>query len=159
MNVASHEGAMDIYTVLKRDHARIESLVEKLRRADDRTPQSRRRLLDELRAAVRAHELAEERSIFPVLLHDADAHDEAVRAREEQRDAESLIDELVPLEPSDPRFSRRVTELDSLLRSHFFREQQRLIPRATEIISASEAHVFARRVASDRERFGQLSWF
>lgn len=150
---------MDIYTMLKRDHARIEALIEELRRAEGRTPHSRRRLIDELRAAVRAHEQAEERSIFPVLLHDAHAHDEAIRAREDQRDAESVVDEIVPLDPGDPRFQRKVAELDSLMRSHFFREEQRLIPRAVEIISDSQAHVFGRRVASDRERFGQASWF
>lgn len=143
---------MNIYTVLRRDHARIDALLERLRGADAMTDSAWRRALDELRAVVRAHEQAEERTIFPLLLHDVHAHDDAVRAREEQRDAESLLDELACLEPTDARFSRKLTELDSLLRSHFFREEQRLVPRAHEILSEREADVLARRVTRDRER-------
>lgn len=141
---------MNIYTVLRLDHARIDALLERLRGADAMSAAAWRRIVDELREVVRAHERAEERSIFPLLLHDARAHDEAVRAREEQRDAESLLDELAHLEPTDARFARKRLELESLLRSHFFREEQRLVPRAHELLSDDDADLFARRVTMDR---------
>lgn len=141
---------LSIYAVLERDHARIDALLERLRGADAMRRGAWRRALDELREAVRAHERAEEHSIFPLLLHDEQMRDEAVRAREEQRDAESLLDELAFLEPTDERFAWVRTELEELLRSHFRREEERLVPRAQELVSDAEAERFARRVELDR---------
>ncbi len=158
---------MDIYAVLKRDHARIEALLDALREhaggaaplrgSSWRARVTLGRLLDELRVAFREHERAEEGSIFPLLLHDVHSHEEAVRAREEQRDAESLLDELARTDAWDARYARKLTELDSLVRSHFFREQQRLVPRALELLSNDDAHRLARRVANDRGRAGEAS--
>lgn len=144
---------MDIYTVLKRDNAKLESLVGKLEDTGAGQDDDRRRLLDEVGAAFRAHERSAD-SLLPYLINDDDAEEDAKKAREEHRDAKTLLSDLEELSPSDARFPRLVAELKALLHIHVKREEDQLIPRATELISELDAEVFGRQVQSEREGSG-----
>lgn len=143
---------MDIYALLKRDGALMEFLLQCLERCEPDDLAERRELLAALETCLREHEEAEERSIFPLLVSDESTREDALRAREDNRDAEALVDELRLLEPSGAIFRRKVAELSGLVRGHFTREEERLLPGAARLVAADEAERLGLRVEHARGR-------
>lgn len=141
---------MDIYTVLKSDNAKLERLLGKLGDTAAGLPDERRRLVAEVSELFRAHAEAEESSILPFLADDDEARGEVKRLRRQNRETAAMLEDLARTDPTERRFKSLVEELRGVVREQLEREEERLLPRASELIPSTDAVVFGRQVIDGR---------
>jgi hemerythrin superfamily protein len=120
-----HADDMKITSVLIRDHEAMRRLFERVEESD--TPERKREVLRELERVFLAHEVAEERVLYPAieggmagLLSEASA-----QVHQEARDA---LEDLWLMSPIDVSYDARVTELVARLRLHLATEEQQVFP-------------------------------
>ena len=95
----------DAIAVLKQDHHDVEDLFKRFEDAGDGALKQKRRLVDQMIAALSQHASIEEQIIYPFARATIDkAEDEVLEALEEHHVVKWLLWELEDLNPSDERF-------------------------------------------------------
>jgi hypothetical protein len=149
---------IDIRTVMARDHARMEAL---LQRYEGGGPEDRRRVYGAIRDLVTTHAFAEETVLFPWarrILADGDAMTAAIE-REHQR-ANELMEAMEQLDPGEVSFTAHAEELFPLLRTDARQEEDVLLPAMAAATDAKHLKAIgatwsaARRTAPNRPHPG-----
>jgi hypothetical protein len=115
----------DALDLLTEDHRRIEGLLEQLDREHD--PTELRSTYLEIVGELAAHEACEQRVVFPALRAraPAGAYDTDVAAcLGQHEEVNSLLDEMLGLDPSGYGFTKRSSALLLDLQAHFAAEEQ-----------------------------------
>jgi hemerythrin superfamily protein len=118
--------APDVVDLLIEDHRRLEGLLERLDRAQD--PTELRSIYLRIVGELAAHEACEQQVVFPALRRAealAVAGDTDVDAcLGQHEEINSLLDEMLALDPSGFGFMKRASALLLDLRAHFAAEEQ-----------------------------------
>ena len=119
----------DALAILKADHQEVEKLFVSFGQAGDRAYKTKRRLVDQMIEALSVHAFIEEQVLYPAAQHDvASAGDDVLEALEEHHIVKWELQELLDLDPTDERFTAKVTVLAENVRHHVREEEKELFP-------------------------------
>ena len=121
---------MDVITLLKDDHRRIEKLFTGFERTGERARKTRKRLVDQMAAELTMHTTLEEQVFYPLVRQSVTAADFVIlEAREEHHVVKMLLNELAEISPRDERFAPKVAVLTRAVREHVEWEELDIVPR------------------------------
>lgn len=127
----------DVIDVLTEDHRVLRELLEQLDRED--RPAEMRALFLRIVREFAAHEAAEHDVVFPAARAAAPAarttlHDLAA----EHDEVDSLLDEMLHLDPAGFGFVKRASALILELQAHFLEEEDLLFPQLRSVLDPAE---------------------
>jgi hemerythrin-like domain-containing protein len=150
--IADHlpwSGKPDGLTLLERDHRRLEAL---LAQADEATADAERTtLLAAIANELKAHELIEEKVLYPVLKSHADAKDIVLEGYQEHHVADLVLNELQHLPPSDERWGAKLTVLKENIEHHIEEEEGEMFKTARSILSDAQLEDIGQRMQALKE--------
>jgi hemerythrin-like domain-containing protein len=115
--------------MLRADHRSVEKLFKAFERTGTGANKTRRGLVDQMITELSVHAFIEEQVFYPAARSEvADAADEVLEAREEHHIVKWQLQELSDLDPSDERFSAKVTVLMENVRHHVREEEDEMFP-------------------------------
>jgi len=118
---------MDALTLLKTDHREVEALFKKFEASTPRALKARRKLVDQMIAALSRHAAIEEQLLYPAMRERMTAFEEGVlEALEEHYVVKWILNELEDLPPEHERFGAKVRVLMENVREHV-REEERVL--------------------------------
>jgi hemerythrin superfamily protein len=113
----------DVVDLLKEDHRRLEGLLEQLDREQD--PSELRSIYLHIVGELAAHEACEQQVVFPAVRASVPAAaTDVVASLGQHEEINSLLDEMVALDPSCFGFMKRASALALELRAHFGEEEE-----------------------------------
>jgi hemerythrin superfamily protein len=116
----------DVIDVLIDDHRLLEELLDRLDRED--RPAEMRVLFLRIAQELAAHETAEHHVVFPAAAALPTPGDELLHLAAEHDEANSLLAEMLGLDPAGLGFAKRASALALELRAHFAAEEELLFP-------------------------------
>ena len=113
---------MDPTKLLEADHRQAEGLLERIKKTEG---SERRKLVDEMAAALVAHMVLEERVVYPAMLDitGAEAVEEALN---EHQATKTALDDLIALSPDEPGLG---AALEAALQHHVKDEETEVFPK------------------------------
>ena len=115
--------------MLKADHQDVEKLFVSFEKAGDRAYKTKRRLVGQMIEALSVHAFIEEEVLYPAARRDvASAEGDVLEALEEHHIVKWELQELLDLDPTDERFTAKVTVLAENVRHHVREEEKELFP-------------------------------
>jgi hemerythrin superfamily protein len=134
----------DVVDLLREDHRRLEGLLERLDREQD--PSQLRAIYLQIVGELAAHEACEQQVVFPALRASVPAAgSDVIACLGEHEEINSLIDEMVALDPSGFAFMKRASALRIELSAHFCEEEDEVFDRLRTAFEPAELADLARR--------------
>jgi hemerythrin-like domain-containing protein len=128
----------DAIDILEQEHRRFENLLTQGEETTERARQRRRELLHTLAAALNAHELMEEKVLYPVLQAHPEAREVVLEGFEEHHVADLLIQELRAVATDDEQWGAKFKVLKENIEHHIQEEEGEMFRVARRIFSRDE---------------------
>ena len=129
---------MDAIALLKQDHRFVEDLFKKFEKAGDEAFKVKRKLVDQMIAALSTHAAIEEQLFYPTVRLLQKLEDDVLEAIEEHGVVKWILSELEKLAPEAERFDAKVAVLMDLVRHHVQEEEQELFPKVRKAIKPAD---------------------
>lgn len=133
---------MDAITLLKQDHREVEALFKRFEAAGEGAKKQKRKLVDQIIAALSKHASIEEAIFYPAareaLRETREGDDMVLEALEEHHVVKWTLDELMSMPPDAERFDAKVTVLMESVRHHVKEEEQDLFPKLRKLIGREQ---------------------
>jgi hemerythrin-like domain-containing protein len=130
----------DILDVLRRDHLRIDHLLDQIEATEDSEERRRAQLFAQVAAEIEVHSDAEDQVVYLALESRAGFEDFIEESRQEHEHIEQMLEELDLLEARDPGWLAKVRELRQLVRHHVDQEEGILFAKIRDALSTEERH-------------------
>ena len=140
----------DAIQILEREHRHFEELLKQGEDTTDRARATRRELLAALTADVNAHELMEEKVLYPALQEDPRAREIALEGFEEHHVADLIAKELSAIAPNDETWGAKFKVLKENIEHHIKEEERLMFPLARGIFSREELRALGARMLKVR---------
>jgi hemerythrin-like domain-containing protein len=119
----------DAIAILKADHREVEKLFKAFEKAGDTAYKTKRKLVDQMIAALSQHAAIEEEVLYPAARQEvSDSEGDVLESLEEHHIVKWQLQELTGLAPTDERFNAKVTVLTENVRHHVGEEESELFP-------------------------------
>jgi hemerythrin superfamily protein len=148
---------MDAVTLLRNDHKTVEGLFKKFEKAGPNANKTKRDLVEKIVEELSIHAAIEEQVLYPAARKAVpDSEDEVLEALEEHHIVKWVLSELDGMDPTDERFTAKVTVLMENVRHHVEEEESDLFPqlrksmKRKELEELAEAMEAAKKVAPTR---------
>lgn len=145
---------MDAITLLKDDHKAVEKLFKRFEKAGDSAYKEKATVADRIREELSRHAAIEEQLFYPVIRATVDdVEDLTLESLEEHHIVKWVLSELDDMDPTDERFTAKMTVLIENVRHHVEEEEDDLFPKVRKALGRKElgelgdAMERARRVA------------
>jgi hypothetical protein len=139
-------GRVDAIELLESDHRRLEDLLKKGEETTARAVKGRTELLDTLTIELNAHELIEEKILYPALKPHAEAKDIVLEGYQEHHVADVLVEELHGLARSDERWGPKLKVLKESIEHHIGEEEGEMFRTARSVLSRAELEELGARM-------------
>jgi hemerythrin-like domain-containing protein len=136
----------DAIALLETDHRRFEDLMKQGEETTERARTTRRELLDTLTRELNAHELAEEKVLYPALKEHPEAKDIVLEGYQEHHVADILVRELHAVATDDERWGAKFKVLKESLEHHIQEEEGTMFRTARAVFSHEELHEMGARM-------------
>jgi hemerythrin superfamily protein len=143
---------MDLFTILKTEHAEVKKALKKAEETTARAAKTRTELFATIYKALSSHAKAEERSLYNTLIEEKGFHDLMLEAEEEHHVADRLLEEIKKTPVDDDRWKAKITVLRESLEHHIEEEEEELFPKAKKILSKEEIATLAQQFLEEKER-------
>ncbi|NLW87161.1 MAG: hypothetical protein GXY38_09835 [Planctomycetes bacterium] len=143
---------MDIFSIIKSDHKKVQDTLESMLDTSSGDEQSRRQFTDQLRDLLLPHMSAEEALLYPLLMEEGDP-ELAMEAIEEHRTAKHVLSELESLSPGDAFWHARCQVLSELIEHHIDEEESDIFENASEFLDKQRAQRLAREFEQRKQTF------
>jgi hemerythrin superfamily protein len=140
---------MDIFELIKSDHAKVEDILDKLQDTSDRAGKTREKLLRDLQEGLVPHMYAEENYFYQLVLDESGETLPLYEAIEEHRVAKASLSDLDQTGLDDPRWLAKAKVLKELIMHHIEEEEDQVFRIAHEVIDDQ-------RALSAGERFQEM---
>jgi hypothetical protein len=140
----------DAIEILEREHRRFEELMKQGEETTERARLTRRELLDTLTLELNAHELMEERVLYPALQSHPQAHDIVLEGFEEHHVADLIVKELHAVATDDEQWGAKFKVLKENIEHHIQEEEGEMFRVARGIFSREELRDMAARMLAVR---------
>jgi hemerythrin superfamily protein len=144
---------MDATQLLKKDHKEVKTLFQEFERLRGRAAQKKQAVVMQICQALTVHAQVEEELVYPLLktLRPREIKDLVAEAAEEHKVAKTLIGELKTLSPDDEQYEAKVTVLGEYVQHHVKEEEQELLPKARQHLSAKRLAELGEQIATRKE--------
>jgi len=129
---------VDAIDLLESDHRRLEDLLKKGEETTVRAVKGRKELLDTITNELNAHELIEEKVLYPALKSHPDAKAIVLEGYQEHHVADLLVKELHGLARSDERWGPKLKVLKENIEHHIEEEEDTMFPMARSVLSRAD---------------------
>src|SRR5205814_4075693 len=135
---------MDAVTLLRNDHKTVEALFKKFEKAGPNAHKTKQDVVEKIIEELSIHAAIEEQVLYPTA-RDAvpDATDEVLEALEEHHIVKWVLSELDGMDPTDERFTAKVTVLIENVRHHVEEEEGELFPELRKAMKRKELEELA----------------
>ena len=140
----------DALQILEREHRRFESLLKQGEETTERARASRRALLDTLTAELNAHELMEEKVLYPALQSHPQARDIVLEGYQEHHVADLIVNELHEVATDDEAWGAKFKVLKESIEHHIEEEEGQMFRLARGLFSREELRGLAERMLEIR---------
>jgi hemerythrin-like domain-containing protein len=138
----------DAITLLKADHRTVEKLFRDFERSSETAYKTRRKLVDKIISELSVHAAIEEQFLYPAARREVpDQESDVLEAIEEHHVAKWLLSELEGLDPTDERFTPKVTVLIENVRHHVDEEEHELFPALRSALDRSRLRELGAKLA------------
>ena len=131
-------GRVDAIDLLESDHRRLEDLLKKGEETTARAVKGRKELLDTITNELNAHELIEEKLLYPALKSHPAAKESVLEGYQEHHVADVLVKELHGLARSDERWGPKLKVLKENIEHHIEEEEDTMFPTARSVLSRAD---------------------
>jgi len=132
--------------LLERDHRRLEDLLKKGEETTPRAVKGRSELLDTITNELNAHELIEEKVLYPALKSHPEAKEIVLEGYQEHHVADLLLKELHGLARSDERWGPKLKVLKENIEHHIGEEEKKMFPTGRLVLSRAELEALGARM-------------
>ncbi|HVH55662.1 MAG TPA: hemerythrin domain-containing protein [Vicinamibacterales bacterium] len=140
----------DAIELLEREHRRFEQLLKEGEETTEQARQTRRGLLETLTRELNAHELMEERVLYPALQSHPQAHDIVLEGFEEHHVADLIVKELHEVATDDEQWGAKFKVLKENIEHHIEEEEGEMFRVARGVFSRDELRDLAARMLAIR---------
>jgi hemerythrin-like domain-containing protein len=133
----------DAIEILEREHRRFEQLLKQGEETTERARTTRRELLATLTAELNAHELMEEKVLYPALQAHPQARDIVLEGYEEHHVADLIVQELHDVATNDEAWGAKFKVLKENIEHHIEEEEGEMFRTARSIFSREELRELA----------------
>jgi hemerythrin superfamily protein len=135
---------MDAVTLLRNDHKTVEALFKKFEKAGPNAHKTKQDLVEKIVEELSIHAAIEEQVLYPAAREAVpDASDEVLEALEEHHIVKWVLSELDGMNPTEERFTAKVTVLIENVRHHVKEEEGELFPELRGAIKRKELEELA----------------
>ena len=136
---------MDAVTLLRNDHKAVEALFKKFEKTGPNAHKTKQDLVEKIVEELSIHAAIEEQVLYPAAREAVpDASDEVLEALEEHHIVKWVLSELDGMDPTDERFTAKVTVLIENVRHHVEEEEGDLFPQLRKAMKRKELEELAR---------------
>lgn len=136
----------DAIALLEADHRRFEDLLKRGEASTERAKKTRRELLDVLTRELAAHELIEEKLLYPTLQKHPQAKDIVLEGYQEHHVADIIVKELHDVATDDARWGAKFKVLKENIEHHIKEEEGSMFRTARGLLSREELHEMGMRM-------------
>ena len=144
------EAAPDAIEILEREHRRFENLLKQGEETTERARSTRRELLKTLTAELNAHELMEEKALYPALQAHPQAREIVLEGYQEHHVADLIVQELHDVATNDEVWGAKFKVLKESLEHHIKEEEGNMFRLARGIFARQELRMLAARMLKIR---------
>ncbi len=131
-------GGTDAITLLEADHRRMEDLLAQGEQTSARGAKKRTQLLNTLTRELNAHELIEEKVLYPALQSHPEAKDIVLEGYQEHHVADLIVDELHGLARDDEQWGPKFKVLKENIEHHIQEEEGEMFRTARGLFSREQ---------------------
>ncbi len=142
---------MNAFTLLKADHKKVASILEKLESTTERGVKTRQELFAQLKTELEIHTRIEETVFYPVLEKQDETRDITLEAVEEHRIVKRLLAELDSLAKDDEQWTAKMTVLKENIEHHVEEEEGDMFKKAQKALSDQEIETLGTRMERAKE--------
>ena len=142
----------DALELLEREHRQFEELLKQGEETTERARSTRRELLATLTADLNAHELLEEKVLYPALQGHPEARDIVLEGFQEHHFADVILKELHEVSTNDEAWGAKFKVLKENVQHHIDEEERMMFRLARGIFSREELRALAARMQKVRPR-------
>jgi hemerythrin-like domain-containing protein len=146
------DSSPDAIQLLEEEHRRFEDLLRQGEETTERAWKGRRELLETLRTALEAHELMEEKVLYPALQAHPEAREVVLEGYEEHHVADVIIGELREVAASDEQWGAKFAVLKENIEHHIQEEEGEMFRVARGIFSREELQALASEMLAVRKQ-------
>ena len=139
-------GEPDAITLLETDHRRLEDLLEQGANTTEHGVKARGELLRMLESELNAHELIEEKILYPALKEHPEARDIVLEGFQEHHVADLILQELREVSRSDEQWGAKFKVLKENIEHHIQEEEGPMFRTARGVFSRDELHAMGARM-------------
>ncbi len=139
-------GEPDAITLLETDHRRLEDLLEQGTNTTERAVKARGELLRMLESELNAHELIEEKILYPALKVHPEARDIVLEGFQEHHVADLILKELREVSRSDEQWGAKFKVLKESIEHHIQEEEGPMFRTARGVFSRDELQAMGARM-------------
>lgn len=147
--VARRPDAIDL---LEDDHRVLEDLLEAGEKTTVRAVKRRADILKRLTVQLKAHELIEEKVLYPALKPHAKAKDIVLEGYQEHHVADVVLAELRRLRTSDERWGAKFKVLKENIEHHIEEEEGEMFKTARQVLSRDELQEFRTKMLAMKKK-------
>lgn len=144
----------DAIQLLEQEHRRFEELMKQGEDTTERARQTRRELLITLAAELNAHELMEEKVLYPALQSHPEARAIVLEGYQEHHVADLILNELRDVAADDEQWAAKFKVLKENVEHHIKEEESEMFRTARGIFSREELQDLAERMLALKKRSG-----
>ena len=148
--LAGRREAPDAIELLEREHRRFEDLLKQGEETTERARKLRRTLLATLTTELNAHEVMEEKVLYPALQAHAETREITLEGFEEHHVADLIVSELHEVATSDEAWGAKFKVLKESIEHHIKEEEGQMFRLARGIFSREELRDLAARMTKIR---------
>jgi hemerythrin-like domain-containing protein len=130
---------MEIYSVLKQDHRKVQDIINALCETTEKALQKRERLFTELKRELDIHSRLEEELFYPTLKEKEKTKKITYEAYQEHLLVENLLNEMDKLSHDAPEWTAKLSVLKENLNHHIKEEENELFPLARTVYKPEQA--------------------
>lgn len=119
---------------LHEDHQRVQKLLGRLQRSAQAQDSDREELFEQVREEILVHRIAEERTLYAMLVQHEEGREQGKHATEEHAQVEAMLDQLDQMEAGDADWLPTLSELAGALDHHIEDEERNIAPLAQRIL-------------------------
>jgi hemerythrin-like domain-containing protein len=144
---------MNALTLLKRDHAEVKRILQKLDRTTERGAKTREVLFTKVKLELEVHEAIEEEIFSPTLKEHPKAKEIVLEGLEEHHVVNGIVAEMGVVPFDDETWGAKLTVMKENVEHHIDEEESEMFSRARQVLDDGELDELGTRMQA---RKGQL---
>jgi hemerythrin superfamily protein len=137
---------MNIYEYLKKDHEKVNHLLEKIFSLPKDDFEEQESLFEEIMEEVLLHSQTEEKSFYKALENNTNTKDDIEHSLEEHAEVENLLDEVASLSAEDSAWLEKLKALQEAIHHHVKFEEEEVFAKAKKILDENQAKALVKEM-------------